>query len=99
MPVEAIIFESESTNRQGARCFQQLIRTGGQVEDVTGDDRAAVDVAVGTELIRVSCPFTPGLKAASSARAFRVRGNRYSIRSRDYTDYAEVAFVGERVGA
>lgn len=99
MAVERITFESETTNRQGGRGYRDLIRTGGQVESVSAEDRAAVDVAVGTELIRVKCPSTPGLKAAETARAFVARGQRFSIRSRDYGADGKVTFVGERVGA
>ena len=99
MPVEKITFEDETGNRQGGKRYSDRLTTGGTVEDVAAEDRAAVDVAVGTELIRVRCPWTPAMKAARAGKTFRLRGDRFSIRSRDRTDNAEVLIVGERVGA
>ena len=98
MAIEKITFEDETTNVQGGRFYTDRMTTGGHVEEVSIDDRAAVDVAVGTELIRVRCNWTPAMKAARAGKTFRARGDRFTIRSRDRaSDNAEVVIIGERL--
>ena len=97
--VEQVNFQKEIVASDSGRTYDDLVKMGGQVQDIDSNEEISPDIESDGETIAIDFRWNSGMKQVEDGEVdhFIFRGNRYKIRSANRANNRRIRVTGFRV--